>query len=96
MNKFDHGTKIPIQTIADRFNVAISNVKRVNCKQLFIVFYEKRFILVSWLTVVGYINPNGVWVLTRYPYSITTSRQLHSFAGQNPPITWQDEPIDII
>jgi len=65
--------------VADKFNVNITDVEQVKSQQLFIIIKPDSMLLVSYLTIVGkYIN--GVWYLTKQKYSVSTSRQMSTFA----------------
>lgn len=76
-----------------------ADVQQVASKQLFIVQLTNIRILVSYKTIVGkytYSPDHGyyVWLLSRYKYSSTTSKQLSQFSrGQD--VMFTDEPISI-
>ena len=77
-----------IQTI---FNTDI--VEQVGNKQLYIATLENnRTVLISYKTIVGVIR-DGIWNLTTFKYSKTTSKQLYSFAKSLPAnqVIWGDD-----
>lgn len=98
-------SKVTLKDIREQFPEYTQH-EQLGCKQLFICSQLKHqrsdnkysSILVSYHTVVGYshhthpVPLNGKWVLTKYKYSLTTSRQLSQFArGRN--VLWIDEPV---
>lgn len=85
--------KVTRKIIAEEFRVDLGCVTQIANKQLFIVHVQGKTLLVSYYTIVGYLNDGGVWVLTSCRYSITTTQQLRQFAKQHK-ATWQIEPID--
>lgn len=62
-----------------QFAVESHNVIQIDSKQLFVVYLPTRKVLVSYRTIVGE-SIDGVWHLTQYKYSCTTSKQLSQFA----------------
>lgn len=69
------------QTVMTLFNTP--SAVRVGRQQLFIVtLLNNVTVLVSYLTVVGYLK-GTVWYITDRKYNITTSRQITQFSRNN-------------
>ena len=87
-----------LKTIREAFPHFVKH-EQEGSKQLFVCSNPAdsrypRQILVSYLTIVGFLSASGTWVLTRHSYSRTTSRQLAQFAkGER--VIWQDTPINL-
>ena len=85
---------ITIKDIQARFSLRKSQVSQIGSKQLFIVDTYNGRLLLSYYTVVGYFNDK--WYLTKYKYSVTTSKQLSQFARSTTfQVEWIDRPITL-
>lgn len=87
---------VTVKDIRARFNLRGEvNIKQIGSKQLFIVDCPiNGRLLISYYTVVGYFNDK--WYLTKYKYSLTTSKQLNQFARTtNFQVEWVNEQITL-
>jgi regulator of sigma D len=75
------------QDIQARFG---GHIEQIDSKQLFVVNYPAKQLLVSYLTIVGY-RAQGAWLLTKAKYSHTTSKHLNMFARHQQTIVWLEQ-----
>jgi hypothetical protein len=64
--------------IKNLFNNKNLYVEQHGAKQLFTVYDDNRIYLLSYKTIIGYLD-RGTWIFDNHKYSRTTSKQLSYF-----------------